>query len=159
MDNIISHIFWVILQTLKSETGGSNKLYDDQTSGVPFPSSGDLPKPAIKPETLALQAGSLPSEATGKFIIFILHNSQGNGNRPTLELMINRISNNKGDTDQTYFKKIVGATCAILQVNCPRLPPVHSWNSHLKHSPVISKEELVLWYISPLSPQNCWYPQ
>ena len=52
---------------------GSNKLHDDQTSGVPFPSPGDLPNPGIKPETLALQAGSLPSEPTGKFVIFILH--------------------------------------------------------------------------------------
>ena len=52
---------------------------------------------------------------------------QGNGNKPTLELMINCNSNNKGDTDQTYFKMIVRASCATLQVNCPLLPPVHSW--------------------------------
>ena len=35
-------------------------------SGLPFPSPGDLPDPAIKPMTLALQAGSLPSEPPGK---------------------------------------------------------------------------------------------
>ena len=33
--------------------------------------------------------------------------------------MVNCNSNNKGDTDQTYFKTIVGASCAILQVTCP----------------------------------------
>ena len=52
---------------------------------------------------------------------------QGNGNKPALELMINCISNNKGDTDQIYFKMIVGASCATLQVTCPLLSPVHSW--------------------------------
>ena len=122
---------------LKSQPGGRSKLHDDQTSGVPFSSPGDLPTPGIKPESLALQADSLPSESTGKPIIFfILHNSknwpQGNGNRSTLELMINCISNNKGDTVQTYFKMTVGASCAILQVACPLPPPVHSQNSHLK---------------------------
>ena len=31
-------------------------------SGLPFPLPGDLPNPGIKPESPALQAGSLPSE-------------------------------------------------------------------------------------------------
>ena len=31
-------------------------------SGLPFPSPGDLPDPGIKPRSLALQAVSLPSE-------------------------------------------------------------------------------------------------
>ena len=35
-------------------------------SGLPFPSPGDLPDPGIKPMSLALQAGSLPSEPPGK---------------------------------------------------------------------------------------------
>ena len=35
-------------------------------SGVSFPSSGDLPNPAIEPGSPALQADSLPSEPTGK---------------------------------------------------------------------------------------------
>ena len=30
--------------------------------GLPFPSPGDLPNPAIKPRSPALQADSLPSE-------------------------------------------------------------------------------------------------
>ena len=35
-------------------------------SVFPFPSSGDLPNPGIKPRSLALQADSLPSEPPGK---------------------------------------------------------------------------------------------
>ena len=34
--------------------------------GQPFPSAGDLPKPGIKPGSLALQADSLPYELPGK---------------------------------------------------------------------------------------------
>ena len=34
-------------------------------SGLPFPSPRDLPDPAIKPESLTLQADSLPSEPLG----------------------------------------------------------------------------------------------
>ena len=35
-------------------------------SGLPFPSSGDLPNPGIKPRSPALQADALPSEPPGK---------------------------------------------------------------------------------------------
>ena len=35
-------------------------------NGLPFPSPGDLPDPGIEPESLALQADSLPSESPGK---------------------------------------------------------------------------------------------
>ena len=35
-------------------------------SGVPFPSTGDIPDPGIEPESPALQADSLPSEPPGK---------------------------------------------------------------------------------------------
>ena len=35
-------------------------------SGLPFPSSGNLPDPGIEPGSLALQADSLPSELLGK---------------------------------------------------------------------------------------------
>ena len=35
-------------------------------SGLPFPSSGDLPDPGIDPRSLALQADSLPSEPPEK---------------------------------------------------------------------------------------------
>ena len=37
----------------------------EQWSGLPFPSPGNLPDPGIKPGSLALQADSLPSEAPG----------------------------------------------------------------------------------------------
>ena len=40
-------------------------------SGLPFPSSGDLPNPGIKPRPPALQADSLPAEALGKrYIVY-----------------------------------------------------------------------------------------
>ena len=35
-------------------------------SGLPFPSSGDLPHPGIEPGSSALQADALPSEPPGK---------------------------------------------------------------------------------------------
>ena len=35
-------------------------------SGLPFPSSGDLPNPGMEPRSAALQADSLPSEPPGK---------------------------------------------------------------------------------------------
>ena len=41
-------------------------LQHEYWSGLPFPSSGDLPDPGIKPRTLALQADSLLSEPPGK---------------------------------------------------------------------------------------------
>ena len=40
-------------------------------SGLPFPSSGDLPNPGIKPGSPALQADTLPSEPPGKPQIFL----------------------------------------------------------------------------------------
>ena len=36
------------------------------SSGLPFPSPGDLPDPEIEPRSPALQADSLPSEPPGK---------------------------------------------------------------------------------------------
>ena len=38
----------------------------EYSSGLPFPSPGDLPDPEIKPGSLALQADSLPFEPPGK---------------------------------------------------------------------------------------------
>ena len=35
-------------------------------SGLPFPSPGDLPDPAIEPGSPALQADALPTELPGK---------------------------------------------------------------------------------------------
>ena len=39
-------------------------------SGLPFPSPGDLPNPGIEPRSPALQADSLPSEPPGKSLPF-----------------------------------------------------------------------------------------
>ena len=35
-------------------------------SGLPFPSPGDLPKPGMEPRSPALQADSIPAEPQGK---------------------------------------------------------------------------------------------
>ena len=37
-------------------------------SGLPFPSPEDLPSPAVKPRSPALQAAALPSEPPGKLL-------------------------------------------------------------------------------------------
>ena len=39
-------------------------------SGLPFPSSGDLPNSGIEPGSPALQADSLPLEPLGKYLYF-----------------------------------------------------------------------------------------
>ena len=40
----------------------SDMIRQEYWSGLSFPSQGDLPDPGIEPESLALQADSLPSE-------------------------------------------------------------------------------------------------
>ena len=65
-----SILAWRILWT--QEPGGlqSMKLSrPEHCSGLPFPSSGDLPNPEIEPRSPALQADSLPSEPLGKLKI------------------------------------------------------------------------------------------
>ena len=42
-------------------------------SGVPLPSSGDLPKPGIEPRSPALLADSLPSKPPGKPVLYIVY--------------------------------------------------------------------------------------
>ena len=41
-------------------------------SGLPFPFTGDLPNPGIRPESPALQADSLPSEPPGNPRIYLI---------------------------------------------------------------------------------------
>ena len=41
-------------------------LQQEYWSGLPFPSPWDLPDPRFEPESLVLQADSLPSEPPGK---------------------------------------------------------------------------------------------
>ena len=45
-------------------------------TGLPFPSTGDLPNPGIKPGSPTLQADSLPSEPPGK-----LHKNKVGGDK------------------------------------------------------------------------------
>ena len=49
-------------------------LYQEYWSGLPFPSSGDLPDPGIEAGSPTLPADSLPSEPSGKCIyIYIIY--------------------------------------------------------------------------------------
>ena len=52
-------------------------IYISHWSGLSFPSPGDIPHPAIKPRSPALQADSLPSESPGKphiyMYMYIIH--------------------------------------------------------------------------------------
>ena len=50
---------WTVAYQAPQSMGFSRQEY---WSGFPFPSPGDLPDPGIKPESLALQADTLPSE-------------------------------------------------------------------------------------------------
>ena len=42
----------------------------EYSSGLPFPSPGDLPDPGIEPRSPALQADVLPSEPSGNYLEF-----------------------------------------------------------------------------------------
>ena len=48
----------------------------EYSSGLPFPSPGDLANPGIKPKPPALQADSLPSPTWGALVIGILYFSK-----------------------------------------------------------------------------------
>ena len=54
---------WIVAHQAPLSMGFSRQEY---WSGVPFPSSGDLPNLGIEPGSPALQAHSLPSETLGK---------------------------------------------------------------------------------------------
>ena len=54
---------WTVAHQASPSMGFSRQEY---WSGLPFPSSGDLPDPGINPGSLALQADALPSEPPGK---------------------------------------------------------------------------------------------
>ena len=49
---------WTVAYQASQSMGFSRQEY---WSGVPFPSSGDLPDPGIEPPSPALQADALPS--------------------------------------------------------------------------------------------------
>ena len=54
---------WTIAHQAPLSTGSSRQKY---WSGLPFPYSGDLPDPRIKPRSPSLQADSLPFELPGE---------------------------------------------------------------------------------------------
>jgi len=54
---------WTVARQAPLSIGFSRQEY---WSGLPFPYPGDLPKPEIKPRSLALEADSLLTESPGK---------------------------------------------------------------------------------------------
>ena len=58
-----ARIYQVLARQAPLSMGFSRQEY---WSGLPFPSSGDLPAPGIKPRSPALQADFLPTELQGK---------------------------------------------------------------------------------------------
>ena len=65
---LLSHVWlfatpWTVAYQAPPSMGFSRQKY---RSGLPFPSSGDLPNPGIKPGSPALQTDALPSEPPGK---------------------------------------------------------------------------------------------
>ena len=54
---------WTVAHQTSPSMGFSRQEY---WSGLPFPSTGDLPKPGIEPRSPALQADALTSEPPGK---------------------------------------------------------------------------------------------
>ena len=54
---------WSVAHQAPLSMGFSRQEY---WSGLPFPSSGDLPNPGIEPRSPALQADALTSELSGK---------------------------------------------------------------------------------------------
>ena len=54
---------WTVVYQASLSMGFSRQEY---WSGLPFPSPGGLPDPAIEPKSSALQADTLPSEPPGK---------------------------------------------------------------------------------------------
>ena len=54
---------WAVAHRAPLSMGFSRQ---EQWSGLPFPTPGDLPDPGIKPESPTLQADSLPSDLPGK---------------------------------------------------------------------------------------------
>ena len=59
---------WTVAYHSPLSMGFSRQEY---WSGLPFPSLEDLPNPGTEPRSSALQADALPSESSGKPIVFV----------------------------------------------------------------------------------------
>ena len=59
---------WTVAHQAPLSMGFSRQEY---WSGLPFPSSGDLPYPGIEPRSPALQADTLTSEPPGKYTYYL----------------------------------------------------------------------------------------
>ena len=94
---------WTVARQAPLSIGFSRQEY---WSGLPFPYPGDLPKPEIKPRSLALEADSLPSETPG--------NKEGN------------ILNPGGE----HFKKIDISYHSYIEIHQERNKDSHWNHSH-----------------------------
>ena len=61
---------WTVAHQAPLSMGSSGQEY---WSGLPFPSSRDLPDPGIEPRSPVLQVDSLLSEPPGKPVIYHIH--------------------------------------------------------------------------------------
>ena len=86
---------WTVAYQAPLSLGFSRQEY---WSGLPFPSSGDLPLPRIKPGSPVLQADALPSEPPGKLVIYY---SGQKFNSTNSELIAGRNINNLRYEDDT----------------------------------------------------------
>ena len=64
---------WIVAYQAPPSIGFS---WQDYWSGLPFPSSADLPNPGIEPGSPALQTGTLPFEPPGKPIDWVANKQQ-----------------------------------------------------------------------------------
>ena len=62
----LSVTLWTVACQVPLSMGFSRQ---ENWSGLPFPSPGDLPNPGIKPGSPALQADALPSDPPGKLVL------------------------------------------------------------------------------------------
>ena len=86
---------WTVAYQAPLSLGFSRQEY---WSGLPFPSSGDLPHPRIEPGSPVLQADALPSEPPGKLVIYY---SGQKFNSTNSELIAGRNINNLRYEDDT----------------------------------------------------------
>ena len=67
---------WTVARQAPLSVGFSRQ---EQWSGLPFPSPGDLPHSGAEPRSPALQADSLLPEPPGKPVIYIINKEMSRG--------------------------------------------------------------------------------
>ena len=104
---------WTIAHQAPLSMGFSRQEY---WSGLPFPSPRDLPKPGIKPRSLALQADVLTSKPAGKpadIHIFSSMNSNNQSSGNDAKILDKSFSN---QSFTTYYQKLKNQNIQIMCV-------------------------------------------